>query len=273
MMVVEWDRRRSDHCLDAMSVDVLISLVDQHLGPEDAAVFRCVSKFARDAVDATGRNLRDELTERDLQVLRAWRESCPELRDLWRGDDAFHWQGVTWSNGRVTGLRLGGLGLSGQLPRLEGLTSLWQVDLSRNKLMGAIPEKLFEGLTSLDTVDLSDNQVSGPIPEKLFDGLTSLREVYLSGNQVSGPIPVTLFEGLTSLQAASLCNNQVSGQIPEKLFEGLTSLKYVGLSNNQLTGPIPEKLFEKGLTLQMLYLSDNQLSGPIPESLRAVVKL
>ena len=209
----------------------------------------------------------------DLEALRAWRESCPELRDLWRGDDAFHWQGVTWSNGRVTGLRLGGLGLSGQLPRLEGLTSLWQVDLSRNKLMGAIPEKLFEGLTSLDTVDLSDNQVSGPIPEKLFDGLTSLREVYLSGNQVSGPIPVTLFEGLTSLQAASLCNNQVSGQIPEKLFEGLTSLKYVGLSNNQLTGPIPEKLFEKGLTLQMLYLSDNQLSGPIPESLRAVVKL
>ena len=130
-----------------MQVDVLISLVDQHLGPEDAAVFRCVSKFARDAVDATGRNLRDELTERDSQVLRAWRESCPELRDLWRGDDASHWQGVTWSDGRVTELRLTNKRLSGELPRVDGLTSLREVDLCGNQLSGPIPEKLFEGLT------------------------------------------------------------------------------------------------------------------------------
>ena len=209
----------------------------------------------------------------DLEALRAWRESCLELRDLWRGDDASHWQGVTWAHGRVTALHLGGMRLSGQLPRLEGLTSLVQVDLSRNELMGAIPEKLFEGLTSLITVDLSNNQVSGPIPENLFEGLTSLRHVYICGNQVSGPIPVTLFKGLTSLQEVSLESNQLSGPIPEKLFEGLTSLGFVGLSDNQLTGPIPEKLFENLTSLLGVYLDSNQLSGPIPERLRAVVKL
>lgn len=171
-----------------MSVDVLISLVDQHLGPEDAAVFRCVSKIARDAVDSTGRNLRDELTERDLQILRAWRESCPELRDLWRGDDASHWQGVTWSDGRVTRLSLTNKRLSGELPRLGGLTSLREVDLHGNQLSGPIPEKLFEGLTSLQTVILSSNKLSGPIPEKLIEGLTSLRDVHIHSNQLSGPI-------------------------------------------------------------------------------------
>ena len=184
----------------------------------------------------------------DLEALRAWRESCLELRDLWRGDDASHWEGVTWAHGRVTALHLGGMRLSGQLPRLEGLTSLQTVRLYSNQLTGPIPEKLFEGLTSLITVDLSNNQLSGPIPEKLFEGLTSLKQVDLEGNQLSGPIP-------------------------EKLFEGLTSLGFVGLSDNQLTGPIPEKLFENLTSLREVDLECNQLSGPIPERLRAVVKL
>ena len=235
----------------------------------------------------------------DLEVLREWRESCPELRDLWRGDDPGNWYGVTWSlDGRVTGLRINGEGLSGQLPRLEGLTSLMNVYLSNNQLSGPIPEKLFEGLTSLMNVYLSDNQLSGPIPEKLFEGLTSLRQVNISCNQLSGPIPEKLFQGLASLRDVWLFGNQLSGPIPEKLFEGLTSLMLVNLSNNELTGPIPEKLFEgltslrnvylysnqlsgpipekflEGLTsLRWVNLSSNQLSGPIPERLRAVVKL
>ena len=203
----------------------------------------------------------------DLEVLREWRESCPELRDLWRGDDASHWQGVTWSDRRVTRLRLTIKRLSGELPRLEGLTSLQAVDLSNNQLSGPIPDRLFEGLTSLQLVWLNNNKLSGPIPEKLFEGLTSLENVHLNNNQLSGPIPAKLFEGLTSLQTLHISCNQLSGPIPEKLFEGLTSLQTVNLYDNQLSGPIPEKLFEGLTSLQEVYLGNNQLSGPIPEKL------
>ena len=153
----------------------------------------------------------------DLDVLREWRESCPELRDMWREDDHGNWEGVTWSDGRVIMLEIRVKGLSGPLPRLEGLTSL-------------------------EALRLNNNQLSGPIPEKLFEGLTSLQEVYLHGNQLSGPIPEKLFEGQTSLEDVYLSNNQLSGPIPEKLFEGLTSLRRVWLNNNQLSGPIPERL-------------------------------
>ena len=203
----------------------------------------------------------------DLEVLREWRESCPELRDLWGEDDHGRWVGVTWLDGRVTGLDLSGKRLSGQLPRLEGLTSLQEVDLNDNQLSGEIPEKLFEGLTSLKEASLCNNQLTGPIPEKLFEGLTSLEWVWLHDNQLSGPIPEKLFEGLTSLEWVCVGQNKLTGSIPEKLFEGMTSLKVVSLSNNQLSGPIPEKLFEGLTSLEHVWLHNNQLSGPIPEKL------
>ena len=203
----------------------------------------------------------------DLEVLRAWRESCPELRDLWRGDDASHWEGVTWSDGRVTGLHLRDKRLSGQLPRLEGLTSLQVVNISGNMLTGPIPATLFEGLTSLHTVYLSGNMLTGPIPATLFEGLTSLRDVRIRVNYLSGPIPEKLFEGLTALQKVDLSGNHLSGRIPVKLFEGLTSLQTVGLDNNRLSGPIPEKLFEELTSLEKVWLNNTHLSGPIPEKL------
>ena len=203
----------------------------------------------------------------DLEILREWRESCPEPRDLWRGDDASHWQGVTWSDRRVTRLRLTIKRLSGELPRLEGLTSLQAVDLSYNQLSGPIPDRLFEGLTALQEVRLYGNQLSGVIPERLFEGLTSLREVDISYNQLSGPIPEKLFEGLTALQTVYLSRNQLTGPIPEKLFEGLTSLRRVSIGHSQLSGPIPEKLFEGLTSLEYVFLNNNQLSGPIPEKL------
>ena len=203
----------------------------------------------------------------DLEVLCEWRESCPELRDLWRGDDAGLWDGVWLSNGRVTRLTLSNKQLSGQLPRLDGLTSLREVDLHGNQLSGPIPEKLFEGLTSLWTVNLSCNRLSGPIPEKLFEGLTSLEEFWLSNNELSGAIPEKLFDGLTSLGVVNLYSNQLTGPIPEKLFEGLTSLEVVRLYGNRLSGPIPEKLFEGLTSLERVDLSTNRLSCPIPEKL------
>ena len=121
----------------------------------------------------------------DVFVLSRWRESCPELRDLWREDDPGRWVGVTWLDGRVTKLDLSGKRLSGTLPRLEVLASLQKVQLDNNQLTGSIPEKLFEGPTSLEQVSLQNNQLTGSIPENLFEGLTSLKKVFLYDNQLS----------------------------------------------------------------------------------------
>ena len=253
------------HPLGELPTDVLVWLTECLLpDPRDAAVLRSASKMMCTVVDATGRNLKHE---RDLQILCAWRESCPELRDMWREGNHGNWEGVTWSDGRVTGLELRGKGLGGSLPHLEGLTSLQEVWLGDNDLSGPIPENLFEGLTSLQVVSLYNNELSESIPEKLFEGLTSLQEVHLTGNQLSGSIPQKLFEGLTSLQVVSLFHNRLLGSIPEKLFEGLTSLQVVGLLGNKLSGSIPEKLFEGLTSLQTVTLSDNKLSGSIPEKL------
>ena len=143
----------------------------------------------------------------DLEVLHKWRESCPELRDLWRGDDARHWAGVTWSDGRVTDLDLSNQRLSGPLPFLEGLTHLQKLDIGRNDLVGSIPEGLFQGMNSLRTVTLSCNKLYGTIPERLFEGLTSLKEVNLAFNSLSGSICEHLFEGLNSLHTVKLYGN------------------------------------------------------------------
>ena len=75
------------------------------------------------------------------------------------------WGGVTTNDeGRVTGLELGGGGLTGELrnSRLEKLESLETLDLSNNALSGPVPRS-FESLTKLDSLDLSHNKLIGAI--------------------------------------------------------------------------------------------------------------
>ena len=161
------------------------------------------------------------------------------------------------------------------LPSLVGICIVQSVAFSVGKyLCGPIPEKLLQGgLTRLEYFSLSRNKLSGQIPQKLFYGLHSLREVDLHGNQLSGSIPEKLLHGLASLEDVRLQENQLSGAIPEKMFEGLTSLRVVDLSNNRLSGPIPTKLFDGLTLLQKVDLSGNDVTGPIPDRLREVVKL
>ena len=77
-MVVELvNRRRSDHCLDAMSVDALISLVDQHLSPEDAAVFR-------EEVDLYNNQLTGPIPEKLCEGLTSLKRVYIYGNQLWR---------------------------------------------------------------------------------------------------------------------------------------------------------------------------------------------
>lgn len=87
------------------------------------------------------------------------------------------------------------------------------------------------------SLDLSRNRLAGAIPPELGD-LVALSLLNLSGNTLSGPIPAAL-ASLSDLQTLDLSYNQLAGEIPASL-TGLTFLSCFDVSHNRLRGFIPE---------------------------------
>ncbi|GMP71280.1 hypothetical protein CsSME_00029757 [Camellia sinensis var. sinensis] len=85
------------------------------------------------------------------------------------------------------------------------------IDLSRNNLMGEIPE-VITSLIQLVTLNFSWNQLTGSIPKKIGN-LTRLETLDLSNNNLSGPIPKSI-SSLKSLSHLNLSHNNLSGRIP-----------------------------------------------------------
>ena len=151
------------------------------------------------------------------------------------------WGGVQCDAGRVTALRLPGVGLSGPLPIAIG------------------------NLTQLHTVSFRFNSLTGTIPPD-FANLTLLRYLYLQGNAFSGEIPSFLFT-LPNVIRINLAQNNFSGSIPVNV-NSANRLATLYLEDNQLTGPIPEIK----IPLQQFNVSSNQLNGSIPDPLSGMPK-
>ncbi|CAN7067959.1 hypothetical protein IGI04_041324 [Brassica rapa subsp. trilocularis] len=151
------------------------------------------------------------------------------------------WGGVQCNAGRVTALRLPGVGLSGPLPIAIG------------------------NLTQLHTVSFRFNSLTGTIPPD-FANLTLLRYLYLQGNAFSGEIPSFLFT-LPNVIRINLAQNNFSGSIPVNV-NSANRLATLYLEDNQLTGPIPEIK----IPLQQFNVSSNQLNGSIPDPLSGMPK-
>ncbi len=102
------------------------------------------------------------------------------------------WSGVTTNaEGRVTGLKLRGVGLRGVLPsELGELSALKSLDLASNQLSGGIPPELGR-LAALESLDLSDNRLTDPLPPQL-GRLSSLNALNLENNLFQGAIPPEL---------------------------------------------------------------------------------
>ena len=148
------------------------------------------------------------------------------------------------------------------------LTDLTILNLSGNKLGGAIPAELGD-LTNLTIFYLHNNKLTGPVPAELGD-LTALTLLYLNGNKLSGPIPTEL-GSLTNLTSLNLADNQLTGLIPAEL-GNLTDLAQLYLSGNELSGSIPSELGDLNV-LTEVYLNGNELTGPIPPELSNLIKL
>ncbi|EMS63184.1 LRR receptor-like serine/threonine-protein kinase FLS2 [Triticum urartu] len=163
-------------------------------------------------------------------------------------------------------LKLGGNRFAGRIPAsISNMSSSLQVlDLSHNRLHGALPAELFE-LRQPTILDLGSNRCAGAIPAEVSN-LRSLSFLDLSKNRLNGTFPAGL-GGHEQLLTLDLSHNRLSGAIPGAAVAAMSTVQmYLNLSNNAFTGPIPREV--GGLTMvQAIDLSNNQLSGGIPATL------
>ena len=175
------------------------------------------------------------------------------------------WHGLTTNdNGRVIELRLGGNGLTGELPsELRDLRKLVVLHLYANSLVGEIPADLGL-LINLTELNMFNNKLTGPIPPELGN-LRKLKALNLSLNDLEGKIPPEL-GNLTELEELRLgVNFLLHGRIPAEL-GAMTNLEVLYLEGNRLTGRIPPEI--GNLTnLVGLFLRENKLTGSIPPEL------
>ena len=185
------------------------------------------------------------MTEAEALVSLKSTFSNAELLDGWVADSApcsleDQWEGIVCNDGLVTGLRLGGIGLVGEIhvdPLLE-LKGLRSISLNNNSFTGSMPE--FNRIGFLKALFIQGNKFSGDIPPEYFQGMRSLKKVWLSDNQFTGNIPSSLTQ-VPSLLELHLENNQFSGVIPDL---NNPSLEKLDLSNNKLEGAIPVSLLK-----------------------------
>ena len=188
----------------------------------------------------------------------------------------------------VTEIDLSNNGLSGELTRLEGMTALHGLILSRNEITGEIPEmghlhmeelvlshNLMSGQINLDhlaseihTLLLNDNMFSGPFPDlsgtRRLSSLPGIRiesEFESASSQSSQPATASAFpsqahpaaDGLPELVRADLSNNMFTGALPNM---SVTSQQPTPTS--PLRVPIPSKLREL-----IVYPGNPGLSGVV----------
>ncbi|XP_019430395.1 PREDICTED: pollen receptor-like kinase 3 [Lupinus angustifolius] len=145
------------------------------------------------------------------------------------------WVGVACSNGQVTRIRLGDMGLQGKIDAdaLHQLKALRTISFVKNSFNGSIPELSKIGF--LKAIYLSENKFSGEIPKHYFHEMRSLKKLWLDGNEFTGQIPPSLSK-MPQLMELHLENNKFNGTIPDLDSPALVDFN---VSNNKLEGRVP----------------------------------
>jgi len=177
------------------------------------------------------------------------------------------------------------------------MTSLKQVKLVGNELIGEIPEsfsalanlehlwlngnaltKLPSGMSNLGkllTLRLSNNELTGPFPNlggvlnafgSYSGGLTSLKELHLDYNRLSGVIGTDVVN-CPQLITLHLNNNMIGGGVPKQIGT-LLNLVSLRLQNNNLRGLVPKQLGEPSLSVECS-MGGNDFTCPLPAAVTA----
>ncbi|KAK4741923.1 hypothetical protein SAY87_025511 [Trapa incisa] len=224
---------------------------------------------------------------------------------------------ILWLNNQNGG------GMSGTLDVIPSMASLTQVWLHGNQFTGTIPGNIGD-LSSLKDLNLNQNRLLGPIPESLAG--MELEELNLNNNLINGPIPrfkavnvsytsncfclsllgvqcaphvdalldflaavnypenlVTQWVGndpcegpwfglscdlKSKVSIINLPRHNLSGTLSPSIAD-LDSLVEIRLAGNELHGQVPHSYTELKM-LRLLDLSGNSLESPLPKFLDSV---
>ncbi|XP_019195457.1 PREDICTED: uncharacterized protein At4g06744-like isoform X2 [Ipomoea nil] len=150
---------------------------------------------------------------------------------------------------------------------VSNLPTLFELDVSNNKLSGPFPEHVLAA-TNLTYLDLRFNTFHGQLPPQVFT--LDLDALFLNNNGFSGSLPDNL--GRTPVFFLTLANNYFTGQIPRSIGDASKYLLEVLFLNNELSGCLPWEI-GKLKNATVFDASKNQLTGPIPHSFGCLKKL
>ncbi|XP_068640169.1 receptor-like protein 12 [Aristolochia californica] len=160
--------------------------------------------------------------------------------------------------------------LSGALPASLP-PSLVELSMRNNSFEADIPSNL-RSLTFLQVVDLSHNKLSGAVAPFLFEH-PSLEQLTLSYNSFTSLETPGSYGLKSQLIAVDISYNKLQGLLPA-FVAIMPSLSALSLENNQFTGMIPSQYALKTVLpgpgtspFVRLLLSGNYLFGPIPSPL------
>ncbi|KAL5699763.1 hypothetical protein ACHQM5_030620 [Ranunculus cassubicifolius] len=218
-------------------------------------VFLCIvspSLCDSDADVQTLINFRNSLVNGEV-ALKDWNATSPPTPPCVANSS--QWTGLICNEGKVWGLQLEHMNLSGSinidlLNQLKGLRTL---SFQYNNFQGGFPG--FKKLKALKQLYLSGNQFTGDIPDDAFDGMVWLNTLNLSSIGFTGTIPSSLPKGCPKLVQVRLDGNQFEGQIPDFPQQPPPT---VNVSNNHLEGPIPPSLRKQD---KSLFSGNNDLCG------------